>query len=333
MPISNLEFLHPYFFLLLLLIPWVFKLLFLKKRQGVVISHMGKTSSFSSFKPMLSFIGDVFKILSLIGLIVAMSQPQIIKRDTVTNSEGVGIFLALDTSGSMRALDFQLNEESVDRLVVIKKVVADFITQRVNDKIGIIPFGTEAFTLCPLTADKEAVQSYARLLEIGMAGEETAIGHALALGVKAFSQVNLPSKVIVLLTDGENNSGSVTPMTIADVAKEQNIKIHTIAVGRDGYVPMPVQTAFGTRIQNVESHVDRELLRRIADITGGFYFEADDTEGLKGIYKRIDELEKAKVESWDRVEVTELAFDIIKVSLMLLVLSFLIQSTVAVRLT
>jgi Ca-activated chloride channel family protein len=234
--------------------------------------------------------------LLTIGLVIlALARPQFISaRETITG-EGVEIALALDISGSMASLDFQPQ----NRLEAAKGVIGDFIIERPYDKIGLVIFSNEAFNQSPLTLDHNMVtRSLERVelaTELGIE-DGTAIGLGIANAANMLANSDAESKIIVLLTDGVNNAGQIDPLTAAEAAKALDIKVYTIGAARPGQVPVPVDGLFGQQITYQESVLDEETLQKVADITGGNYFRAEDTAGLEAIYDEINSLEKSEVE-------------------------------------
>jgi Ca-activated chloride channel family protein len=227
--------------------------------------------------------------------VIALARPQIVSaRETITG-EGVEIALALDISGSMASLDF----EPRNRLEAAKLVIGDFIAERPYDKIGLVIFSSEAYSQSPLTLDHNMVTrslGQAELAaELGIE-DGTAIGLGIANAANMLAHSDTESKVVVLLTDGVNNAGQIDPLTAAEAAKALGIKVYTIGAARPGQVPVPVQGLFGEQVVYQESILDEETLRQVADITGGQYFRAEDTAGLKAIYDEINSLEKSQVE-------------------------------------
>ena len=180
--------------------------------------------------------------------------------------------LALDTSGSMKALDFIQNDKRDTRLTMVKDVVSKFIENRTNDRMGMVVFGSEAYTQCPLTLDQNILQSFLRKLDIGMAGDSTAIGSAIGIAVKRLKDLKSDSKLIILLTDGRNNAGNLAPLQAAQTAKAFGIKIHTIGVGTRGKAPFLVNSIFGQRYVYQEVDIDEDTLKEISQVTGGQYF-------------------------------------------------------------
>jgi Ca-activated chloride channel homolog len=269
----------------------------------------------------------VLRVAAILCLVAAVARPQSGEKETEIETEGVDIVLCLDTSGSMQALDFQLDGKRVDRLAVVKKVVKDFIEKRRDDRIGMVVFGAEAFTQCPLTMDYGVLLKFLDRLEIGMAGDATAVGSALATSVKRLQDVPGKSKVVILLTDGRNNAGKISPVTAAEIAKTDRCKVYTIGVGVEGKSPFLVQTFFGKDYVYQQVDLDEKTLREIAEITGGEYFRATDTASLEKIYDQIDRLEKTQVKVKEYVEYEELFHRFAIPGLLLLLAEFVLVST------
>jgi Ca-activated chloride channel family protein len=246
-----------------------------------------------------ALIGPVARTLAILMLILALARPQSVDVPDARSNEGIDIVLAVDTSGSMRALDFQINGERQDRLEVVKDVIGKFIERRVDDRIGMVVFGTQAFTQVPLTLDHQVLHAFLRRTKIGMAGDATAIGDALATATKRVKDIDAKSRVVILLTDGSNTAGAIDPRTAAQAAAAVGVRVYTIGVGSKGKAPMPVEGFFGTSLQYVEVDLDEGLLREIAEVSGGQYFRASDTESLVKIYDTIDQLEKRRIETKD----------------------------------
>ncbi len=260
-------------------------------------------------------------------VLLALARPQAGQRETEILSEGVDIVLCLDTSGSMQALDFEIDGKRADRLAVVKNVVLDFIRKREHDRIGMVVFGEQAFTQCPLTLDYGVLMSFVERLRIGMAGDSTAIGSALATSVKRIKDVPGKSKVVILLTDGRNNTGRVSPQTAAELARTFGVKVYTIGVGGEGESPFLVDTLFGKRYVYQKVDLDEDTLRKIADTTGGMYFRATDTASLEKIYDQIDQMEKSQVEVKEYTEYEELFPRFLLAGLLLLLAEFFLAHT------
>jgi len=228
-------------------------------------------------------------------LVLGAARPQLYNVSREIRSPGVDIMLCLDTSGSMQAMDFELDGKPVSRLTAVKKVVSEFIKKREMDRIGLVVFGEEAFTQAPLTLDKGLLLDLVGRMEIGMAGDRTALGSAIAIGGKRLKDLEAKSKTLILLTDGRHNAGELTPDEAADAVQALGVKIYAIGVGGKGPAPFPVRTPFGTRIVHQKLDLDEETLKRVAEIGQGEYFRAADTDRLKEIYELIDKKEKTEV--------------------------------------
>lgn len=241
------------------------------------------------------WVRPVLLALALSLWIVALARPQWVERETEISSEGIDIMLAMDASGSMAAMDFKLKGRAVNRLTVVKRVVSDFIKKQRGDRLGMVIFGENAYTQCPLTLDYGVLVQLLDHIQVGIAGEGTAVGEGLALSLKRLKDAPGKSKVVILLTDGRNNSGKISPEKAAEIAKTLGIKVYTIGIGTRGPVPFPQEGIFGTRLVYVNLDLDQETLENIARITGGRYFYAADTGKLEAIYDEIGELEKSEV--------------------------------------
>ena len=249
------------------------------------------------------------RVVALALVVIALARPQTGPRGQNRSVDGLDIQLVIDTSGSMRAQDFQLGGERPTRLSVVKSVIEDFITARTDDRIGLVVFGTEAFTQAPLTLDHQLLREFLKHVEVSMAGDATAIGDGLATAVKRLSKGQSETKsetrseglppqtsrgrIVILLTDGANNAGRIDPMTAAEAAKALGIRVYTIGVGRRGKVPMQVNG----RTVEVEVDVDEGLLEKIAAMTQGRFYRATDTKALVEVYAAIDKLEKSRGKS------------------------------------
>lgn len=246
----------------------------------------------------------VLRLLVLLLIVIALMRPQIGRKWIEEVTAGVDIMLAIDLSGSMHAHDFELDGKLVNRLVIVKEVVAEFIQNRKHDRIGLLVFAEEPFLVSPLTSNREWLQSNFERLEIGLIGpNSTAIGSAIGMATNRLRSIEAESKVLILLTDGENNAGNLHPITAAEAADRFGIRIYTIGVGKSGAVLMPrqgtggiVRNPSGNPVMDwVEFEIDEPMLREIAQLTGGTYFRATSSESLKTIYQEIDRLEKREV--------------------------------------
>lgn len=244
------------------------------------------------------FLGKVpmaLRVCCLVLLVLAAARPQLYNVSREIRSSGVDIVLCLDTSGSMQAQDFKLDGKSVSRLTAVKEVVSEFIKKRETDRIGLVVFGEEAFTQSPLTVDKGLLLGLIDKMEVGMAGDRTDIGSAIAIGGKRLKDLKAKSKILILLTDGVHNAGNLTPEQAAETVRTLGIKIHVIAVGGEGFAPFKVKTPFGTRIIQQRVELDEKTLKSVAKTGGGRYFRAADTKQLDEIYDMIDREEKTDV--------------------------------------
>ena len=264
----------------------------------------------------------------LILLVLAAARPQFYNVSREIRSSGVDIMLCLDTSGSMRALDFKIDDEPVIRLTAVKKVVSDFIKKRETDRIGMVVFGEEAFTQSPLTMDKGLLLGLVEKMEIGMAGDRTAIGSAIAIGGKRLKDLKAKAKILVLLTDGRNNAGDITPDAAAEAVRALGVKIYSIGVGGKGPAPFRVKTFFGTRLVHQRVDLDEATLKRVAGLGGGKYFRAADSERLSEIYDIIDREEKTEIKVKEFFHFKELYPFFLIPALILMGLEIFLKTTV-----
>lgn len=265
-----------------------------------LVRQLGPVSSHVQYVPLALRTGAVLL------LVCALARPQLGNKSTEMLNEGVDIILALDTSGTMEALDFVQKSQRVSRLDAVKSVVTEFISGRDNDRIGMIVFGTNAFLQCPPTLDHGVLLDFLKRIEIGVAGEYTAIGSAIALSASRLKDLPGKEKVVILLTDGINNRGTISPQTAARIAKSLGIKIYTIGVGTKGKAPFLVHTVLGDQLEYEYVPLDEETLKNVAKETGAEYFRATDTEALEAIYKQINKMEKVEVKVKEYTEYFEL---------------------------
>ncbi len=261
---------------------------------------------------------------ALVLLAVAVAGPRSTRTSETVSGRGVDIVVALDISGSMRALDFQPR----DRLGVAKQVIRDFVDGRPHDRVGLVLFAARAFTQCPLTLDRDVLRGFLDEVEVGLIDDGTAIGLGLATAVARLRESEADSRVVILLTDGLNNVPTLEPETAADLARSLGVRVYTIGVGRDGFAPYPVDDpVFGRRMRQIETRIDMDLLRRLAGTTGGAAYRAEDPDALARIFATIDHLERSEyqtvVSSWHR----ELAGWLVAPALALLALQALLGST------
>ncbi len=295
MTFTDIEFANPGFIYLLIIIPLLLTWYWFRHRKYHADIQMPATESVakSSRSPKEYLYHGLFGLRMLAAglLILALARPQTSTRKQDVTIEGIDIVLAMDISGSMLAEDFQPN-----RLEASKKVAGEFVGGRPNDRMGLVVFSGETFTQCPLTTDHAVLLNLFKDIKSGMIEDGTAIGDGLATAVNRLKESQAISKVIILLTDGENNMGSIDPLSAAEIAKVFGIRVYTIGVGTIGTAPYPVQTPFGTRYQNMEVRIDEPLLKDIASMTGARYFRATDNQKLAEIYQEIDRLEKSKID-------------------------------------
>jgi Ca-activated chloride channel family protein len=292
---NGISFKNPeFFYLFLLLLPMIAWYVWRQKKAGASIqfsSGMGFAKIPKSWKYYFRHSVFVLFLASMSFLILALARPQSSNSWQNVTTEGIDIVIALDISTSMLAMDFSPN-----RLEAAKDVAQEFIAGRTNDKIGLVVFAGESFTQCPLTTDHATVINLFKSIESGMIEDGTAIGNGLATAVSRLKESTAISKVIILLTDGENNRGEIAPVTAAELAKTFGIRVYTVGVGTIGTAPYPMQTPFGIQVRDVEVKIDEEILGKIASTTDGKYFRATNNNKLAEIYKEIDKLEKSKID-------------------------------------
>jgi Ca-activated chloride channel homolog len=323
---SGIEFAHPGFSWLLLIVPLTVAWYIWRQQilQGSLSISAVKGFSIptKSVIPRLRHSGIVLRSLALVALIIALARPQSSLSWQNTTTEGIDIIIASDISGSMLAEDFQPN-----RLEAGKNIAIDFIKNRPDDRIGLVIFSGESFTQCPLTIDHDVLINLFKDVKNGMIDDGTAIGMGLATAVNRLKESDAKSKVVILLTDGSNNMGSIPPVTAAEIAKQFNVRVYTVGIGTHGYAPYPVQTPAGIQYQRIPVDVDEGTLSKIANITGGKYFRATDNETLKNIYDQIDKLEKAKIDVTQYHKKTEMFLPFALIALLFLSLEFILKNT------
>ena len=291
---NNITFAHPHWFILLIL-PILMIVWYIFKRNKYVPTLHLSTASFiqqpkNNFKIILKHFFFALQIIAILLIIISLARPQSSNSLQDIETEGIDIVLSLDVSGSMLARDFK-----PDRLEASKDIAAEFINNRPNDRVGLVIFSATSFTQCPLTTDHAALINLFKGVKYGFLEDGTALGDGLATAVLRIKDSKAKSKVIILLTDGVNNSGSIDPLTAAEIAKTYGIRVYTIGVGTIGEAPYPVQTPFGTQLQMMKVEIDEALLKQIASFTGGQYFRATSNDKLRQIYNEIDQMEKTKI--------------------------------------
>lgn len=292
---SGLTFANPNLLYLLLLVPaMVAWHIFIQKdtKASLQISTLlGFAGAKPSLRVILRHLPFVLRCIAVALLIVAIARPQSTNIEKNVSTEGIDIVLSIDVSGSMLARDFK-----PDRLEAAKELGIKFVSGRKTDRMGLVIFAGESFTLCPITTDHVTLINMFRDINLGILEDGTAIGSGLATAITRLKDSDAKSKVVILLTDGVNNRGEIAPLTAAEIAKRFGIRVYTIGVGTYGTAPYPVQTPFGTRYQDMKVEIDEELLTNIAKSTGGEYFRATNNKALEEVYERINKLEKSKVE-------------------------------------
>lgn len=333
-----MTFAHPYFLLLLLLLPL---LAWLKGRRGrppaFLYSSVRLVEGLAQARR--SRAGGFLAALrwfALALLISALAQPRLTKSTTQVKASGIDIVVAVDMSGSMVSEDFVVNGKRVNRFNTARSVLSGFIDQRPSDRIGLIVFATRAFIATPLTLDHDFLHENLDRLEIGAIDQNaTAIGDALATAVNRLRDVKAKSKIVILMTDGQNNSGKVQPLVAAEAARALDIKVYTIGIGKQGTAPMPVGRnpyTGETVYQEVPVDVDEETLQKIADNTGGKYYRADNAKKFQQIYSEIDKLEKTEAVINKYTEFKELFPWLVAGGLLVLLIETVLGQTVFRRL-
>ena len=295
MMLKPLTFGNPGFLYLLLVIPLLGVWYFYRRRKNTADLQFSDTGGFSQVGRNLKFYIYhglyVLRLLAVTILIIALARPQTSLSRQDISVEGIDLVIALDVSGSMLAMDFK-----PDRLEAAKDLASEFIDGRPNDRIGLVIFSGETFTQCPLTTDHAVLKNLFRDIHSGMIEDGTALGDGLATAVNRLRGSKAVSKVIILLTDGVNNMGSLDPRSAAEIAKLYGIRIYTIGIGSMGQAPYPVQTPFGMQTKMMEVKIDEPLLMEIAKGTDGQYFRATNNAKLRAIYQEIDKMEKSKID-------------------------------------
>jgi len=323
---------HPWFLLLLLLLPvaawW-------RGRQGKpaaflyssvqLVSGVANISRSSAGRALLTL-----RWATLALLIIGLARPQLVESETAVKASGVDIVVAIDLSGSMESEDFELKGRRANRLEIAKDVLKKFIEKRPGDRIGLVAFAGKAYVAAPLTLDHDFLEMNVDRLELHTIEEGTAIGSGLSASINRLRDLKSKSKIVILMTDGQNNSGKVQPLTAAEAAQALGVKVYTIGVGTHGYAPIPRGTDFfGRKVYaQMEVDIDEKTLKEIASKTGGAYFRADSTDTLRNIYSQIDKLEKTEVQVNRYVQIKELFHWMVAPGLGLLMLEVLLGNTV-----
>lgn len=322
---NDISFENPEYFWLFLVIPIILAWYILRNRrlQGTfkisTVSSFGKTK-FPYFRHTVIFL----RIVGFAALITAIARPQTSSSWQDVTTEGIDIIIAMDISGSMLAEDFKPN-----RLEASKDVAMKFISERPYDRIGLVIYAGESFTQCPLTTDHDVLLNLFKDVKNGMIEDGTAVGMGLATAVNRLKDSEAKSKVVILLTDGVNNSGSIPPVTAAEIAREFGIRVYTIGVGTNGTAPTPYQDQFGRTVyQDVPVRIDEKTLSEISKLADGQYFRALNKNKLEDIYKEIDKLEKSKINVTDYRKKAEHFWPFALLAVIVLLLEFLLKNTI-----
>ena len=327
-----MEFANPKILWFLLVIPFWVAYYVWRSMQGGASMIISSTDPLRSaprtIRYNLRHLPAILRNLALVCIVVALARPQTIDHEEKTITEGIDIVLAVDISSSMLARDFK-----PDRLTASKEVAAQFVANRQGDRIGLVVFAGESYTQSPITTDQSSLQTLLGRLRSGVVDDGTAIGNGLATAINRLRESDAKSKVVILLTDGVNNSGQIAPITAAEIAKSMGIKVYTIGVGRNGTAPYPIFDERG-RVVDVDEakvEIDEKMLKEIAAQTGGEYFRATDKSSLESIYKQIDSMEKSKVEKFGVTHVYEEFLSFALAALALLLIEFVVKYIVLKR--
>jgi len=324
---SHLIFAHPKFLYLLLLIPAMVAWYIFRQKDSKASLQISTLKSFAkvpfSIKVYLRHLLFALRVAVITLVIIVLARPQTTNTWKNVTTEGIDIILAIDVSGSMLARDF-----SPDRLEAAKSIGIKFISGRQNDRMGLVVFSGESFTLCPLTTDHASLINMFKDVKMGILEDGTAIGSGLATAISRLKDSNAISRVVILLTDGVNNRGEIAPLTAAEIAKTYGVRVYPVGIGSIGTAPYPIQTPFGIQYQDIKVEIDEEMLQKVADLTGGKYFRATNNRALEEVYTEIDKLERSKIEvtEYNKREERFRIFGVI--ALALLASEFILRTTV-----
>lgn len=326
-----MRFANPYLlWLLVLLVPMIANYVYRTLQGGAAIrisNVEGVRRAPRTWRYWFRHFPFVARCAAFALIIVALARPQSVEEQSRTNAEGIDIMLSIDISGSMLARDFK-----PDRITAAKEVAGEFIADRYGDRIGLAVFAGESFTQSPLTTDKSTLQTVLARVRSGVVEDGTAIGNGLATAINRLRESDAKSKVIILLTDGVNNSGEIAPLMAAEIAADMGIKVYTIGVGTRGKAPYPAVDMFGNMtFQMADVEIDEKTLEEIASMTGGKYFRATDKSKLKAIYDEINQLEKSKVEVTDLTIYHEEYLPLVLLALALLLVEFFFSQVLLKR--
>lgn len=324
---QNMSFAQPWFFGLFLLIPFMIWWYYSSKKKDNPSIRLTTISGIREVKPTwrVRLRPSLFwlRLLSLSFLIIALARPQSSSVNESIDSEGIDIVMSIDVSGSMLAEDLKPN-----RIESAKKVASDFVDNRPTDRVGLVIFAGESFTQVPITIDHNVLKEQISKIKSGVLVDGTAIGMGLATGVDRLRASKAKSRVLILLTDGVNNTGLIDPSTALEIAKRYNVRVYTIGIGSEGQAPYPVQTPFGTQKQMMPVQIDEALLQKIAKETGGKYYRATSNKSLRSVYDEIDQLEKTKIEVNSYKQYAELFFPFALIAILCLLAEIVLRYTV-----
>ena len=325
-----MNFLYPNILWLMAIIPLIvlYYIFVARRKASLTVSTIGGRRAPRPFRYWLRPLPIVLRMVAVALFIVALARPVNITEEHETTTDGIDIVMAMDISGSMLARDFQ-----PDRLSAAKQLATEFVAERSGDRISVVAFAGEAFTQCPLTSDQATAGTMLSRLRSGVVDDGTAIGNGLATALNRLRESGSKSKVVILLTDGVNNRGQISPIMAADIAHDLGIKVYTIGVGSKDKAPMPAYDPFGNiTYVMADVEIDEELLRDIASKTGGQYFRASNNEALKAIYEQINQMEKSEVEVTHYTSYEELYMGCLVIALLLLAAEFVVARVILNRL-
>ena len=323
---SGMHFRNPEMLWLLILLPSMLFYFWKVKRFKRPRIRFSSNEAFRYYRPTLRQrlinLPILLRVASVGFIIIALARPQSSSRASNVKTEGISVMIALDISSSMLAEDFKPN-----RIEAAKKVAMDFIDGRPNDLIGMVIFSGESFTQCPLTSDHQVLKELVKSVKPGLVKDGTALGDGLATAIDRVRNSSTKTKVVVLITDGVNNSGSIAPLTAGEIGKTFGVRIYSIGVGTRGMAPYPQKTIFGVQYQNVPVQIDDELLTKVAEATDGRYYRAVNNKRLEAIFNEIDKLEKSKIEVTEFKRYTEEYLPFALLAFILLVVEMLLRYT------
>lgn len=292
---NQIVFAHPKFLYLLLLVPAMVAWYIFRQKDSKASLQISTLQSFAkapvSIKVYLRHLLVALRVIVVALIIIVLARPQSTNTWKNITTEGIDIMLSIDVSGSMLARDF-----TPDRLEAAKEIGIKFISGRQTDRMGLVVFSGESFTLCPLTTDHASLINMFKDIKMGILEDGTAIGSGLAVATSRLKESTAISRVVILLTDGVNNRGEIAPLTAAEIAKSYGVRVYPVGIGSMGTAPYPVQTPFGVQYQEMEVKIDEEMLQQVADMTGGKYFRATNNKALEQVYAEIDKLERSKID-------------------------------------